>query len=113
MHRTRRIAVTVGAVAVVVAGLAWWLMIDVGPAVIRIGVGQPLTGPIANMGQDMLDGARLAVEEINAAGGVQVGNKRVLIKLVTADDKSDAERIVFSNALFPSPWHPEHGARRA
>ncbi len=22
-------------------------------------------------------------------------------------------KIVFSNALFPSPWHPEHGARRA
>jgi len=25
---------------------------------------------------------------------------------------SAAQGMVFSNALFPSPWHPEHGTRR-
>lgn len=90
MNRTRRIAVIAGVIAAALIGLAWWFMGHSGPSVIRIGVGQPLSGPIANMGQDMLNGARLAAEEINAAGGVKIGDKSVLIELVTADDKSDA-----------------------
>jgi len=38
--------------------------------VIKLGVLAPLTGPAAADGQEMVNGANLAVEELNAAGGV-------------------------------------------
>lgn len=37
---------------------------------IKIGVLSPLTGPIAAYGQDQINGVNMAVEEINAAGGL-------------------------------------------
>lgn len=59
------------------------------PDVVKIGVGQPLSGPLAHQGQDLLHGVELAVEEINAAGGVPVAGKRVKLAIVSADDKSN------------------------
>ena len=41
-----------------------------GAETIKIGMVQPLTGPVSFGGNTLLNGARLAVEEINAAGGV-------------------------------------------
>lgn len=90
MNRTTRTS-SIAVVVVALAGLAWWFVGHAEPSVIRIGVGQPLSGPIANMGQDMLNGARLAAEEINATGGVQLGAKKVLIELVVADDEMSPE----------------------
>ena len=37
---------------------------------IKVGVLSPLTGPIAAYGQDQINGVNMAVEEINAAGGL-------------------------------------------
>lgn len=56
--------------------------------VIRIGHVAPLTGQIAHLGQDNENGARLAVEEINAAGGLKVGDKTYRLQLVGMDDKA-------------------------
>jgi len=53
---------------------------------IKIGVNLELSGPVASYGSSQNDGFNLAVEEINAAGGI--AGKR--IKLVTVDNKSDA-----------------------
>ncbi|GAB1390918.1 MAG: hypothetical protein AMXMBFR78_17740 [Rubrivivax sp.] len=61
------------------------------PDVIKIGVGQPLSGPLAALGQDMVNGTKMAVDEINARGGVRVGGKRIKLEVVSADDKSDVE----------------------
>jgi branched-chain amino acid transport system substrate-binding protein len=61
------------------------------PETIKIGVGQPLSGGSMREGQDLLNGALLAVEEINAAGGVRLGSDRVRLELVAQDDKSNAE----------------------
>ncbi len=41
------------------------------PSKITIGVGQPLTGPIAINGQEVKEGVDLAVEKINAVGGIK------------------------------------------
>ncbi len=57
------------------------------PDVVRIGVAQPLSNGLAPLGQDMVNGARMAVDEINAADGVNVRGKRVRLALVVADDK--------------------------
>ncbi|MFQ5913837.1 MAG: ABC transporter substrate-binding protein [Nitrospinota bacterium] len=45
---------------------------------IKIGLVQPLTGPVSFGGNTLLNGARLAVEEINAKGGV-IGKKLELV----------------------------------
>lgn len=58
------------------------------PDTIKIGVAQPLSGPIADLGQDLLDGVILAVEELNAKG-FTIDGKPVVIEVVSADDKSD------------------------
>ncbi len=55
---------------------------------IRIGVYSPFTGGSSPMGLSMRDGVRLAVDEINAAGGV-LGRK---IELVERDDRAENER---------------------
>ncbi len=74
--------------------------------VVKIGHVAPLTGGIAHLGKDNENGARLAVEEINAAGGLKVGDKTYKLDLVAEDDKADpkegtiaAQKIVDSGAV--------------
>jgi branched-chain amino acid transport system substrate-binding protein len=61
---------------------------DQGP-VIRIGSVAPLTGEIAHLGKDNENGARMAVDDINAAGGVKLGDKTYRLELLGEDDKAD------------------------
>jgi branched-chain amino acid transport system substrate-binding protein len=74
--------------------------------VIKIGHVAPLTGGIAHLGKDNENGARLAIEEINAAGGLKVGDKTYKLDIVAEDDKADpkegtiaAQKIVDSGAV--------------
>jgi branched-chain amino acid transport system substrate-binding protein len=57
---------------------------------IKVGVMGPFTGGSSSMGVSMRDGVRLAVKEINAAGGIN-GNKIVLVE---RDDEAKNERGV-------------------
>lgn len=57
--------------------------------VVKIGHVGPISGAIAHLGKDNENGARLAVEEINAAGGFKMGDKTVKLELLTGDDKAD------------------------
>lgn len=57
---------------------------------IKIGLNYELSGGVATYGQSSVDGIKLAVEEINAAGGV-LGKQ---IELVEVDNKSDASEVV-------------------
>jgi branched-chain amino acid transport system substrate-binding protein len=52
---------------------------------IKIGVTEPLTGPVAASGNYVLEGAKIAADQINAEGGV-LGNH---IKLIVEDNKGD------------------------
>ncbi len=61
---------------------------DQGP-VILIGSAAPLTGEIAHLGKDNENGVRMAVDDINAAGGVKLGDKTYHLKMVGEDDKAD------------------------
>src|SRR5476649_2327226 len=78
------------------AGLAVALLsLDVAAAaapadpVIKIGHVAATSGPIAHLGKDNENGARMAVEELNAKGGVMVGGKRYRIELDAEDDTGD------------------------
>jgi branched-chain amino acid transport system substrate-binding protein/urea transport system substrate-binding protein len=57
---------------------------------IRVGVLQPLSGGLENLGQQGVQGTRLAIEEANEAGGVR-GRR---FELVIADDKTDPKTAV-------------------
>ena len=59
------------------------------PDTIKIGVAQPLSGPLGALGQDLLNGVNLAVAELNKRGYV-VDGKRVTLEVVAVDDKADA-----------------------
>jgi branched-chain amino acid transport system substrate-binding protein len=56
--------------------------------VVRIGSVSPLTGPQAHIGKDNENGARLALEEINARG-LTLGGQKVRFELVSEDDQAD------------------------
>jgi branched-chain amino acid transport system substrate-binding protein len=55
---------------------------------VKIGHVGPLTGGIAHLGKDNENGARLAVEEANAAG-TKIGGKEVKFTFVAEDDQAD------------------------
>ncbi|MDI6783938.1 MAG: branched-chain amino acid ABC transporter substrate-binding protein [bacterium] len=68
--------------------------------VIRIGVVAPLTGDQAEIGIDLKNGAVMAVEEANAAGGI-LGKK---LELVPMDDKHDPkEAVAVAQRLITDP----------
>ncbi len=56
--------------------------------VVKIGQVSPLTGPQAHLGKDNDNGARPAVEEMNAKG-VTIGGAKVRFDLVSEDDQAD------------------------
>lgn len=56
--------------------------------VIRIGHVAPLTGGIAHLGKDNENGARLAIEEANAAK-IQIGGRTARFEFISEDDQAD------------------------
>ena len=59
-----------------------------GPKTVRIAVAGPLSGPSAHYGNEQLEGARVAVTQANAAGGV-LGRQ---VEMVIVDDKGDVKK---------------------
>lgn len=56
---------------------------------IVIGYTGPLSGPAAEYGQDCFYGVDMAVNELNAGGGVTVKGKKYNFKLLKLDDRTD------------------------
>lgn len=64
---------------------------------IKVGLISSLSGPVAVYGQTTYNGIKLAVEQLNAAGGIN-GNK---IELIVEDDKGDpAEAVTAAKRLI-------------
>jgi branched-chain amino acid transport system substrate-binding protein len=63
-----------------------------GADVVKIAVTGPFSGGSAPMGASMRDGAKLAIAEINAAGGIKVGAKMMKIEVIERDDEAKNER---------------------
>lgn len=59
---------------------------------VKIALTGPYSGGSAPMGTSARDGSKLAIEEINAAGGIQVGNKKMKIEIVERDDEAKNDR---------------------
>ena len=59
--------------------------------VVKIGHVGPISGSIAHLGKDNENGAKMAVEELNAKG-VMIGGKKVKLELVLEDDAGDPKQ---------------------
>jgi branched-chain amino acid transport system substrate-binding protein len=57
------------------------------PAVVNIGFTGPLSGGAAQYGADVQRGLDMAIDEINAGGGITAGGKKFTFKLVSLDDE--------------------------
>jgi len=61
---------------------------------IVLGASVQLTGPVANTGRYYRDAYELAIDKINAAGGVKVGNEKYNLVLKLYDNQSDVNLSV-------------------
>lgn len=59
--------------------------------VVKIGHVGPLSGAIAHLGKDNENGARMAIDELNAAG-VTIDGKKVKLELLAEDDAADPKQ---------------------
>ncbi len=87
------------------------------PRTVKIGMVSPVTGPMADVGQDSRLGAQLAVEAISAAGGIKsLGGAR--LELLTADSetkadvaRTEADRLINAGAqIMTGGFHSAHVA---
>lgn len=65
--------------------------------VIRIGINAPLTGDIPKVGEGTKYAAQMWLEDIEAAGGLEVGGVMYQVELVIEDNESKAESAVTVN----------------
>jgi branched-chain amino acid transport system substrate-binding protein len=61
---------------------------------IKVGAAVPLTGRYGAGGAQVRAGYEIGTEHVNAAGGVSVGGKKMMLELVLLDDESDATKTV-------------------
>lgn len=67
---------------------------------LKIGAHVTLSGPGAAWGQAMKNAAELAIERVNAAGGLEVGGRKLRVQLIAYDDKYQAgEAVTIANRL--------------
>jgi branched-chain amino acid transport system substrate-binding protein len=59
--------------------------------VVKIGHAAAVTGPVAYFGKDTENGARMAIEALNAKG-VTIGGKKVTFQLLAEDDAGDPKQ---------------------
>ncbi len=85
MHFTTKLMPLVGALAFAFAGSA------MAQEVIKIGHVGPISGGIAHLGKDNENGAKMAIDELNAKG-VTIGGKKVKFELLTEDDAGDPKQ---------------------
>ena len=65
--------------------------------IIRIGINAPMTGDIPKVGEGSKYAAEMWMEDIEKAGGLEVGGKKYKVEIVIEDNESKAESAVKAN----------------
>ena len=65
--------------------------------VVKVGINAPITGDIPKVGEGTKFAARMWLEDIEKAGGIEVGGKKYPVELVIEDNESKAESAVKAN----------------
>jgi branched-chain amino acid transport system substrate-binding protein len=68
-----------------------------GADTIKIGINAPLTGDIPKVGEGTKFAAEMWLEDINAAGGLEVGGKTYDVELIMEDNESKGESAAAAN----------------
>jgi branched-chain amino acid transport system substrate-binding protein len=66
-------------------------------AVVKVGINAPITGDIPKVGEGTKYAAQMWLEDIEKAGGIEVGGKKYPVELVIEDNESKAESAVKAN----------------
>ena len=93
MIKLKKIVLALGACGVMASGAAW--------ADIKVGALFPFSGNLALLGQESFRGLEVAVNEINAAGGVN-GEKITIVKADAVDPTqavSEAKRLISAGVI--------------
>jgi len=113
MSVTRRTFLRTAALAAGVTATACPLRAQ--PRTIKVGAVFPVTGAMAEVGQDCRAGAQLAIDAINATGGIKaMGGTRM--ELITGDSqtrvevaRAEAERLINGGAqILTGAFHSAH-----
>ncbi len=62
--------------------------------IIKVGINAPITGDIPKVGEGTKYAAKMWLEDIEKAGGIEVGGKKYPVELVIEDNESKAESAV-------------------
>ena len=92
--RSRRALQRVAAFALITVTLTGFGTSAAAADVIRIGAPLPVTGALSPEGTKLRQGYDLWLEQVNAAGGIKVGDKRRKVELVFGDYQSNTPRAV-------------------
>ncbi len=68
-----------------------------GPETIKIGINAPITGDIPKVGEGSKFAAEMWLEDVEAAGGLDVGGTKYTVELVIEDNESKAESATKAN----------------
>lgn len=113
-HVSRR--TFLGATIAAAGGAAFPHVLRAQPKTIKIGVISPVTGPMAEVGQDCRLGAQMAAEAINAEGGIKSLGARIELLLADSQTKVEvarveADRLINAGAqLLTGAFHSAHVA---
>ena len=72
----RKKLLTVAIISGFIVGLVFFACSSKEPETIKIGINAPLTGDIPKVGEGTKFAARMWLEDVNAAGGIEVGGKK-------------------------------------
>ena len=87
--------IVLGLIAVLVLSVNAWAFGR--KTIIKVGINAPITGDIPKVGEGTKYAARMWLEDINKAGGIEVGGKKYPVELVIEDNESKAESAVKAN----------------
>lgn len=90
MKKFMKFVSTVAAVSLVAAPLA----VSADEKTFLLGGSGPLTGAAASYGTSVKQGAEIAIQEINDAGGAQVGEDTYKFELAFEDDEATEDKAV-------------------
>jgi branched-chain amino acid transport system substrate-binding protein len=88
---------SVAVVVSLILGLVVFACGPEAPKTIKVGINAPITGDIPKVGEGTKYAAQMWLEDVNAAGGLDVGGTKYQVELVIEDNEAKAESAVKVN----------------
>ena len=93
----RQKLLTAAIISFFILGLVFFACSPKDRETIKIGINAPLTGDIPKVGEGTKFAAQMWLEDVNAAGGIDIGGKKIEVELIIDDNESKAESAVKAN----------------